>query len=409
MKLLHTSDWHLGRLTYNVSRAADHASVIAEILDVARHQQPDLILHTGDLFDVIRPAYADIHQGLDALHELAAIAPVVVVCGNHDSPMLFQVFSKLQRDSSRITFVDRARHPDLGGILEFESARGERIRVAPLPFIHQNRFVHDFFTPETWNADYVNNIRTIEDILAAGLMDRWDPARDVRIFAAHLHVGGATYSGTERPVHITDAYATHAEHVPKVDYAAFGHIHKPQRIPGTVPGRYAGSPLQLDFGEEGEQKQIVLVEALPGRPPDIVEHPLKGGRQLKRVSGTLEEVVNQRERIGDGLCLVTVNTVMPIPDLSRRVRDLLPEATILAVNELAEIQSIKAVTRESLDGRREPTTTELFGEYLEAGKVQSPAKALEVFAEMLAAVTEFRVPEFPEETAFAAPLPSEAN
>lgn len=409
MKLLHTSDWHLGRMFYNQPRADDHDAVIAEILDIARQQKPDLVLHTGDLFDVVRPGYTDIHRGLDALNELGTIAPVVVICGNHDSAQLFQVFQRLQSRNRTVTFVDRARHPSDGGILDFESTKGERIRLAPLPFVHQNRLIDGFDTPENWNAEYVEHVRKIEHVLGEGLLAGADPSRDVRIFAAHLHVGGATYSGSERGIHVTDAYATRAEHLPIVDYAAFGHIHKPQRVPGTTVGRYAGSPIQLDMGEEGEQKQVVLVEASPGRPPEIIEHPLKGGRQLRRVSGSLEQIASQRERIGNALCVVTVNTPMPIPDLSRQVRELLPAATILEVHELAEVQGVSVVTRESLAGRREPTTIELFSEYLVANKVSGATKALDVFTELLNSVTEFRVPEFAEETAFAAPLPAEAN
>ena len=145
------------------------------------------------------------------------------------------------------------------------SAAGERIRLAPLPFIHANRVVDAFDSPDTWNADYADRVQGYEDILAQGLITGLDPARDILLFAAHLHVGGASYSGTERQITVSDAYATRAERLPVVSYAAFGHIHKPQRLPGPVPGRYAGSPIQLDFGEEGEEKQVVLVEAAPGQ------------------------------------------------------------------------------------------------------------------------------------------------
>ena len=186
MKLLHTSDWHLGRMTYNKPRAEDHDDVISEILGVARGQKPDLILHTGDLFDVLRPAYADIERGLNALRELATLAPVVVVCGNHDSPALFRIFAGLLGKASRITFVDVPRHPSDGGILEYASADGERIRLAPLPFIHPNRVVDAFETPDRWNAHYADRVQNIESMLADGLKAGYDASRDILLFAAHL-------------------------------------------------------------------------------------------------------------------------------------------------------------------------------------------------------------------------------
>jgi len=193
LKLLHTSDWHLGRLTYNQSRAEDHDAVLAEIVQLARDERPDLIVHTGDLFDVPRPGYPDIERGLNALRELGAVAPVVVICGNHDSPALFRIFSGLLGDQARIRFVDRPRHPDDGGILEYSTSKGERIRLAPLPFIHANRIVDAFDSPDTWNADYADRVQGYEDILAKGLLAATNPTTDVLLFAAHLHVGGAIF------------------------------------------------------------------------------------------------------------------------------------------------------------------------------------------------------------------------
>ena len=84
-------------------------------------------------------------------------------------------------------------------------------------------------------------------------------------------------SGSERKVQVGENYATHLDHLPAVTYAAFGHIHKPQDLPGSVvTGCYAGSPIQLDFGELDEAKRIVLVDARPGHPPEIQSLPLSG-------------------------------------------------------------------------------------------------------------------------------------
>src|SRR5207245_1345002 len=83
MRLLHTSDWHLGRTTHGRSRAPDHDHAIEEIVDAAREARPHLVLHTGDLFDAPRPGYEEMTRGIDALRRLAELAPVLVLCGNH--------------------------------------------------------------------------------------------------------------------------------------------------------------------------------------------------------------------------------------------------------------------------------------------------------------------------------------
>src|SRR4051794_40273655 len=95
MKLLHVSDWHLGRPALGHPRDADFDAVLAEIIAVTREAKPDAIVHTGDLFDLPRPAVADMQRGIRALQALARVAPVVVLAGNHDSPALLRLFGAI--------------------------------------------------------------------------------------------------------------------------------------------------------------------------------------------------------------------------------------------------------------------------------------------------------------------------
>src|ERR687885_331372 len=88
MRLLHVSDWHIGRQTYRCSRVPDHEAALGEIVELARDTRPHLVLHTGDVFDGFRPGYVEMSFAVEALEELAALAPVVVVAGNHDFPAL---------------------------------------------------------------------------------------------------------------------------------------------------------------------------------------------------------------------------------------------------------------------------------------------------------------------------------
>lgn len=408
MKLLHVSDWHLGRATYGASRTSDQDAVLDQMVEHARAFDPDLIVHTGDLFDSVRPSYEDMHRGFDALERLSAIAPVVVLRGNHDSAVLFSMFSRLLGKRPRITFVDRARHPREGGILHFESAAGHRIRLAALPFVHANRMVDAFEDAGKWTAQYADRIHVIEEALGKGLLDGMDPRRDVLVFAAHLHVAGATFSGSERPIHVGDHYASKVERLPPLSYAAFGHIHRPQDLPGgIVTGAYAGSPLQLDFGEVGEEKRVIAVEAEPGRPARVTSIPLTAGRKLESFAGTLEQLQAAADGIGDALCKLVIDTEAPEPELSRKVRDLLPRATVVHVTERCAARRVQALDERADPGEaREPAMDELFHEYLErmggtrgaeAGRVRA------VFAAALAALDAEELPAFDEEEAFEGP------
>lgn len=398
MKLLHVSDWHLGRTTYNVSRSDDHDKVLAEMVDLARHEKPDLIVHTGDLFESIRPAYEDMDRGVRALQALAETAPVVVLCGNHDSPALFLLFNKLLGEDSRIRFVDKARPADQGGVLSYPGPRGETIRMAVLPFVHANRMVPVLEKPESWMVAYADRIKTIQDSLYSDMLDSANLATDVLLYAAHLHVSGATFSGTERQIHVTDTYASRIEHVPKVSYAAFGHIHKPQPLPQSENGWYAGSPIQLDFGEVGEQKLVIVVEAEPGRPPHIRPVALSGGRPLRKIEGTLVEISQQAPSVGEALCLVRVHTESPVPDLSEKVRDLLSDAVVLQVEESCAAKKAVALKREDAQAV-EPTFEELFREYLgETGtKGATVDRVMSTFSSLLAAAEHEEKPGFAEE------------
>jgi DNA repair protein SbcD/Mre11 len=399
MRLLHISDWHLGRLTYRRPRTPDHESVLEEILELARDVHPHLICHTGDVFDGLRPGYQEMTRAIDALEELAAVAPVVVVAGNHDSPALFRLFNRLQGGAPRIHFVDQARPPEDGGILEFPGAENEVIRLAPLPFVHANRMVDRFEDSRTWMASYADRIHRIEDALNRGLTESYDPARDVLIFAAHLYVTGARFSGSERPLHVSDTYACRLERLPQVSYAAFGHIHRPQRLPGSAAtGRYAGSAICLDFGEEGEQKEVVVVEAEPGRPAAVTPHPLTGGRPLRTLVGTLEQIEKLAPEVGCALCRVTVRTETPTSDLAELLRELCPEAVLLEVNEDCAATRLEVVEAEDVDAEAEPSFEELFRSYLaERGtKGASADRVLKTFETLLHAVEEEEEPELPE-------------
>ncbi len=391
MRLLHVSDWHLGRMTYRYSRAPDHDAVLEETIGYARELRPHLILHTGDLFDAFRPGYAEMARGIDALQELAAIAPVVVVAGNHDSPALFRLFNRLQGEDSRIRFVDQARLPQEGGVLEFPGMGDEVIRLAPLPFVHANRMVERFEDPSTWMATYADRIHLIEDALGRGLREGYNPSRDILLFAAHLYVTGARFCGSERPLHVTDAYGCRLERLPQVSHAAFGHIHRPQALPSTVvSGRYAGSPICLDYGEEGEQKEVVIVEAEPGRPATVTSQPLSGGRRLRTLIGTLEEIRSQAPSVGNALCRVTVRTDTPTENLSELVRELCPKATLVDVNEDCAATRIEVVEAAKADADAEPSFRDLFRTYLaEQGTRGADAKrVLKGFEQLFEAADE---------------------
>jgi exonuclease SbcD len=380
MKLLHISDWHVGLTTGPHARRSDHEKVFAEIVEAARHYKPDLILHTGDVFHFAIPAVDDMNFGLTSLQELAAHAPVIVLRGNHDSDKLFRIFSLLLRPGSPLTFVDLPpRLSDGDPIIRRPADGGETtIALAPLPFVHQNRFVQRYLDAESQTVTFADSLGKYERTLGEMLVKGLDSTREVAIFAAHQFVQGAYKSGSERAIHVGDDYATRAGDIPAVSYAAFGHIHRPQEIAGSNHARYAGSPIQIDYGEEGENKSIVFVEARPRSSARVEVVPLTGGRPLLSVTTNLAELATLADRCAGRLCKVTVRTEMPISDLAQRVADGLPEASIVDVIEDCAATRVSAIEERDV-AAREQSLVELFDEFL-AGNPVPGAEAARVRA-----------------------------
>ena len=362
MRLLHVSDWHLGATLGRVSRTADHVRVLDEIVDIAHHYRPHLVIHSGDLFDATRPPVVAMQLAAETLGRLAAIAPTVVVAGNHDSRALLRVLDTFQAVSPgerRLWFVAEPC------VLRFAGDGAEQARLACMPFLHPNTIV-DLLAddPAAWTGAYADGVRVLNRQLQAELEDGFDGSRDVLLYAAHLHVHDARLGGTERTVHVSEDYATRVESLPPVTYAAFGHIHRPQELPGgTVTGRYAGSPIPIDFGEHDETKSVVTVEAEPGRAARVETVELSGGRRLVRFEGSWDDFRAQADSVGDGILKVVIETGAPDPELAARVQQLCPDAAVFDIANRVT-SSLDRPLRETDGGDAEPAVRDLFREFV---------------------------------------------
>jgi exonuclease SbcD len=139
---------------------------------------------------------------------------------------------------------------------------------------------------------------------------------------------GAIPGGGEHSITIGIEYAISPSRLPATaSYVALGHVHRPQPVRGAPsPTRYAGSLLQLDFGETEQRKSVTIVDAAPGKPAKVREVPLSAGRRLEDVEGTFDEVLAGGERLPDAHLRVFVHTDGPVPGIAERIRDALPNA-----------------------------------------------------------------------------------
>ena len=361
MKLLHTSDWHLGARLGRHDRTPDHLEALRGLLALAESAQPDLVLHTGDLFDASRPPYESLELGVRALRRLSAVAPTLVLAGNHDSSVLLRVIDELAgaAEPRRLRLVTEP------GVVEYGDVAGEPVAVACVPFIAPSA-IADYAAddPTRFEGNYADGIKDLN----RGLLDeahRRAGARGIVLYAAHLHLHGARPARSERRITVGEDYATHAEGLQRALYCAFGHIHDPQLLPGgTAQGRYAGSLIPLDFGERQQAKQAVLVTI--GDDVRTESHDLPGGRPLTEFAGPLEEL--ERRAAGGGLdgCILKARVVSddPIPDLADRLAEWSPECVVFELTNTIANQPVRSIDPASEDdAAAEPALDDLFREW----------------------------------------------
>jgi DNA repair protein SbcD/Mre11 len=339
MRIVHTSDWHIGRRWKGIQRLDELEAVLDHLAAFIERESVDLVLHTGDVFESRNPP-AEAEQLVNRF--LVRVgrtgAHMLVIAGNHDDPLRLDARSLLT-EFVHVQILGRPRPAARGGTRIVETRSGEIAVVAALPFASPGAWVSALDLAgeeESARKKYARMFElAVQDLSAPFRRDA------VNLLMAHTHLEGAVFGESERRVHIAEDWAASPKALPKTaSYIALGHIHKPQRIAGPVPAYYAGSLLQMDFGEAGEEKSFLVVTASPGKPakPADIEHvPYEGGLPLVDLRATLAELERDADRYRTGWLRVTVPLTERDPDLNRKVRELLPNALVVRA-ELPEVE-----------------------------------------------------------------------
>lgn len=370
VKILHTSDWHVGRRIRGRDRSSEHVEVLGEIVRVAADHEVDLTVIAGDVFDTSSPAAAAEQIVWRALLDLSEIAPVVVVAGNHDSPLRLDAISPLL-EMGRVTALGAPAKPDEGGLVDLPELG---VRVALLPFVSQRGVVKvDQMMaedPDQHAAKYQERVGRVIEALTAGMTPS-----TVNLLLSHLTVYGAETGGGERKAHIF-GYAVPTSVFPgHLSYVALGHLHRQQKVPHAGPVWYSGSPLQLDFGEVDDQKGVLLVEAEAGLPARVTAVPLTSGRRLMTLRGSLAQVIERADEVGDSYVKVVLTEKGRV-GLADEVRSVLPGAVEVVLDDPEHRPKRRPEDRRSL------SPTDAFQRYL-AEKGQEDRDVEGLFATLL--------------------------
>jgi DNA repair protein SbcD/Mre11 len=380
MKILHTSDWHVGKVLKGRDRSDEHEAVLRCIVTAARAEDVDLVLVAGDLFETSAPnprAQGLVMRTLLALREDGR--QVVVIAGNHDSASLLDSVYRPVLGQLGLHVLGTPKAPDGGGTLRLPTRRGELATVAALPFLSQRYAVRAAELLLHENAQHALDYARRVAAMIVALTGQFEPD-SVNIVMAHATLLGGRRGGGERDVQTTFEYEIPAGILPaSAHYAALGHLHRQQEIPAPCPAFYSGSPLSIDFGEESNEPGALVVAASAGSRADARRVAITGGRPLRTLRGPLDQVIADGEQAGDAYLRVILAEPARA-GLGDLVRDKLPNALEVQLDAAhRQRPGAGGAGRPSRVGR---TPLQLFGDYLAEQNVADP-RVERMFAELL--------------------------
>lgn len=363
MRILHTADWHAGKVLWNRSRTGEQEKVFAEIVAIARSEKVHLVLIAGDVFETFAPSPDAERLVYGALAELVGSEiPVIVVGGNHDHPKRLAALREMLAPLKVFVRAEPQR-PEAGGVIEIQ-ANEELARVAVLPWVPDHKVLEicQLMGPEeTWYATYSENVAAMLQQLAQSFS-----AITVNILVAHLFAFGAQTSGSERPIHVAQPFAIPPARFPSsAQYVALGHLHRPQEVICPTRCFYAGSPLQLDFGERDQQKSVVILDVKAGRPASVETIPISSGRALRELAGSLEELTKLADTPGEDFLRLVVKAQTRVPGIADQLRELFPNALDIRVECPHEDDAVPELT-----GTKQPH--EHFADFFRQSRASEP-------------------------------------
>lgn len=298
MRILHTSDWHLGRTLEGRSRQKEQEQFVEEICCIADEEKVDMVLIAGDVFDTYNPPAHAQELYCRALERLARARKraVIVIAGNHDSPeRLVSVQPLAMRHGVYIAGLPAevvSQNFSGGGVQLVRSGPGWlEIAVPPLPHsavVSMLPYPSESRLQEVLSAELQETeIRMAYSQAVHDIFARQAQAyrRDtVNIAVSHLFVMGGLSTDSERPIEVGGACTVDIPHLPEqAQYIALGHLHRPQEVKhAPTKAYYSGSPLAYSFSEAGQSKVVYLVDIVPGKAAEVRPIPLTSGVPLEK-------------------------------------------------------------------------------------------------------------------------------
>ena len=312
MKILHTSDLHIGKKLMGRERFSEYRAIFSELTEVCERENVELVLIAGDVFDTYTPsaeAEEVFYRGVKNLSELCA---VLVISGNHDDYVRLTAASVLAEEQnvyiignnlSPVNCAKRGRVYPVksgNGWVVFEG-NGERVYINALPYPNEARF-KEGRSDETFEEKMTRWI-------ACGEEGRTEEMPS--IFLSHIFVAGGKVSDSEREIDLGGARVVPLSLLPKCDYCALGHLHRRQKLASNV--YYSGAPMQFSFDECGAVKSVNVFDLTLNGVENFKQVELNSARKLIRLQANgVEEGASLLAANEGGFVELTLNLNAPM-------------------------------------------------------------------------------------------------
>lgn len=375
MKILHTSDWHIGKKIMGRERYEEYSAVLAEISDICRKEHIELVLVAGDVYDTYTPSAESEKIFFNGVREIAKYSAVLIISGNHDDNVRLSASAAFAGELNVYIAGNNLQelpcsdkfpvHPveSGNGYAIFENKNGERVYINILPYPNEARF-KEGKTEESFDDKMTRWISSGE---------KGKKVKMPSVFLSHLFVAGGSASDSEREIDLGGARIVKTSLLPDCDYCALGHLHKRQNIGNNV--HYSGAVMQFSFDEAGAEKSVNVFELNDSGVNDFKQIPLKSFKQLIRV---------QANSVEDGIKLVNLN-IDKYVELTLNLSAPLTPSESSALRECENLISLRAdiINTDALSERvsnKNKSSSQLFTEYYKSRYDASPSdELLELF------------------------------
>lgn len=366
MRIIHTSDWHLGQYFFTKSRAAEHAEFLRWLTEKVAEHQVDAIIVAGDVFDTTSPpSYARelYNQFIVGLQPTGC--QLVVLGGNHDSVAMLNESRELLTYLNTQVIASVAQQPEQQ-LIVLNNAQGEPgALVCAIPFIR----ARDVLSSQAGQSGSEKQQALLEAIsqhyqqiyqLAKEKQQQY--ARHLPIIVTgHLTTVGASTSDSVREIYIGTLDAFPAQAFPPADYIALGHIHRPQKVAKSDYIRYSGSPIPLSFDESGQEKSVVMVDFSSQAEPQITLLTVPQFQPMQLIKGDIEQIKSALEGFRDRQQQKTVwldievDSRLYLNDLQRQIQQMAEQLPV----EVILLRRNKALTQQAIQRQEKETLSEL--------------------------------------------------